>query len=59
MNLDCSPGFRKIGKLVNKMVERDGKASSILGDATLQIGPAREAHFGVPLSAVQNPILSM
>lgn len=56
MNLDCSPGFRKIGKLVNKMVERDGKASSILGDATLQIGPASEAHFGVPLSAVQNPI---
>lgn len=56
MILDCSPGFRKIGKLVNKMVERDGKAASILGDATLQIGPASVPHFGVPLSAVQNPI---
>lgn len=55
MKLDCAPGYRRIGKLVNRLVERDGKAASILGDATLQIGPASEAHFGVPLSAVHNP----
>ena len=56
MKLDCSPGYKRIGKLVNRMVERNGKANEILGDATLQIGPASDAHFGVPLSAVQNPI---
>ena len=56
MKLDCSPEYKRIGKLVKRMVERNGKANEILGDATLQIGPASDAHFGVPLSAVQNPI---
>ena len=56
MILDCSPGYRKIGKLVNKMIERNGKAAEILGDATLQIGPATNPKYGVPISAVQNPI---
>ena len=56
MKLDCAPGYKKIGKLVNRMVERNGRASEVLGDATLQIGLASDAHYGVPLSAVQSPI---
>lgn len=56
MKLDCSPGYRKLGKLVDRMVSKNGKAAEILGDATLQIGPASDPHFGVPLSAVSSPI---
>lgn len=56
MILDCAPGYSKVGKLVNRMVARNGQANSILKGATLQIGPADDEHFGVPMSAVGNPI---
>ena len=56
MIIDCSPGFKKLGKLANRMIGTNGKANELLRDATLQIGPASEPHYGVPLSAVHNPI---
>jgi hypothetical protein len=56
MRIDCSSEFKRLGKLANRMIGANGKASSILQDATLQIGRASDPHYGVPAMAVQNPI---
>lgn len=56
MNIECSKGFRKLGRLAEKMVASNGKANDFLRDATLMIGPASDPKFGVPASAVSNPI---
>lgn len=56
MRIECSKGFKKLGKLADRMVGMNGKANDILRDATLQIGPASDPHFGVPASAVTSPI---
>ena len=56
MRIDCSSEFKKLGKLADRMISRNGNAASILRDATLQIGRADDPHFGVPASAVTNPI---
>ena len=56
MRIDCSSNFKKLGKIAGKMVSMNGKANDLLRDATLQIGPASDPHFGIPASAVQNPI---
>ena len=56
MRIDCSKEFKRLGKLANNMINRNGNAANILRDATLQIGRADDPHFGVPASAVTNPI---
>lgn len=56
MRIDCSSEFKKLGKLAEKMVARNGKANDFLRDATLQIGRASDPHYGIPASAVNNPI---
>ena len=56
MRIDCSSGFKKLGKMAERMVTMNGKANDLLRDATLSIGPASDPHFGIPASAVQNPI---
>lgn len=56
MRIDCSSEFKRLGKLAEKMVGRNGNASNILRDATLQIGRADDPHYGVPASAVTSPI---
>ena len=56
MRIDCSSEFKRLGKLADRMVGANGKAASILQDATLQIGRASDPHYGVPAMAVQNPV---
>lgn len=56
MIIDCSSEFKRLGKLANRMIGANGKAASILQDATLQIGRASDPHYGVPAMAVQEPI---
>ena len=56
MNIEVSKGFKRLGKLAEKMIASNGKANDLLRDATLQIGPANDPHFGVGLAAVNNPI---
>lgn len=56
MRIDCSSEFKHLGKVAAKMVSKNGKANDFLRDATLQIGRASDPRFGVPASAVNNPI---
>ena len=56
MRIDCSSEFKHLGKLAERMVGRNGNAANILRDATLQIGRASDPHYGVPASAVSNPM---
>ena len=56
MRIDCSSEFKKLGKIVDRLVGMHGKAASLLRDATLQIGRASDPKFGVPAGAVANPI---
>ena len=55
MIIDCSSGFKKLGKLANRMVGMNGKAADMLRDATLSIGLASDPHYGVLASAVESP----
>ena len=56
MRIECSSEFKKLGKMANRMLGMNGKANDLLRDATLQIGRASDPKYGVPASAVQNPI---
>ena len=56
MNIEVSKGFKRLGKMAEKMIASNGKANDLLRDATLQIGPASDPHFGVGMAAVNNPI---
>lgn len=56
MRVECSREFKKIGQLANKFVKMNGRADDILRDATLQIGPANDPRYGIPASAVSNPM---
>lgn len=56
MEILCSKGFKKLGRLAERMVGSNGNAANILRDATLMIGPASDPKYGIPASAVQNPV---
>lgn len=56
MIINCSPEFKKVGKIANRLVSANGKANHLLRDATLQIGRASDPKYGVPASAVNSPI---
>lgn len=56
MRIDCSSEFKKLGKVAARMVNYNGTAASVLRDATLQIGRASDPHYGVSMSAINNPI---
>lgn len=56
MIINCSSEFKKVGKIANRLVSANGKASALLRDATLQIGRASDPDYGVPASAVSSPI---
>lgn len=56
MIINCSPEFKKVGKIANRLVSANGKANHLLCDATLQIGRASDPKYGVPASAVNSPI---
>ncbi len=56
MIIDCSREFKRLGRVASSLVGMNGKAKQLLQDATLQIGPANDPHYGVPAGAVQNPI---
>ena len=55
MRIDCSKEFSRLGKVAERLVGNSGKASSLLRDATLQIGRASDPHYGVSAAAVNNP----
>ena len=56
MRIDCSSEFKKLGKMAGRMIATDGMANDLLRDATLQIGRGSDPHYGIPASAVTNPI---
>lgn len=56
MRIETSSEFKKLGKLAGRMIASDGMANDMLRDATLQIGRASDPKYGVPASAVTNPI---
>lgn len=56
MRIDCSSEFKKLGKMAGRMIASDGMANDLLRDATLQIGRGSDPHYGIPASAVTNPI---
>ena len=56
MRIDCSSEFKRLGRIAQRMVGSNGNAANMLRDATLQIGRANDPHYGVPASAVTNPI---
>lgn len=56
MKINCSSEFKKVGKIANRLVSANGKASDLLRDATLQIGRASDPEYGVLVSAVNSPI---
>lgn len=56
MIINCSPEFKKLEKIANRLVSANGKATNLLRDATLQIGRASDPKYGVPASAVNSPI---
>lgn len=56
MRIDCSSDFKKLGKMAGRMIASDGMANDLLRDATLQIGRGSDPHYGIPASAVTNPI---
>jgi len=56
MIIQCAQNMKAIGKAANALVNGNSKASSLLSDATLSIGPANDPAYGVPASAVHSPI---
>ena len=56
MIIQCSNNMKAVGKAANFLVNGNSRASSLLSDATLSIGPASDPAYGVPASAVNNPL---
>ena len=56
MIIQCAKEMKAIGKAANFMINGNSRAASLLSDATLSIGPASDPAYGVPASAVQNPL---
>jgi hypothetical protein len=56
MFIKCAKEFNHLGKIASKMVNRNGKANSLLRDATLSIGRASDPEYGIPASAVSGPL---
>jgi hypothetical protein len=56
MFIKCAKEFNHLGKIASKMVNRNGKANSLLRDATLSIGRASDPEYGIPASAVSSPL---
>ena len=55
MIIQCAKNMKHIAKVANYFVNGNSKASSLLSDATLSIGPASDPAYGVPAGAVQTP----
>lgn len=55
MIIECHKSLKKIGRVAERLVNGNSKASNLLADATLQIGPANDPHYGIPATAVQSP----
>lgn len=56
MIIKCAPSMKGIGKIANMLINENSKILSLLSDATLSIGPASDPAYGVPVSAVSNPL---
>lgn len=56
MIINCHKSFKNIAKVANTLLNGNSRASNYLSDATLMIGPAGDPAFGVPASAVNNPL---
>lgn len=56
MIIKCAPSMKGLAKAANMLVNGNSRAASLLSDATLSIGPANDPAYGVPISAVSNPI---
>lgn len=56
MIIKCASSMKGLAKVANMLVNENSKAASLLSDATLSIGPANDPAYGVPASAVSNPL---
>lgn len=56
MIINCAKNMKGLAKIANALVNGNSKANNLLQDATLSIGPASDPSFGVPASAVRNPM---
>lgn len=56
MQINCHSSMKQIGRAANSLVNSNSKAASLLADATLSIGPSNDPAYGVPASAVHNPL---
>lgn len=56
MIIQCASGMKSLAKAANHLINGNSRAASLLSDATLSIGPANDPAYGVPASAVQNPL---
>ena len=56
MIINCAKNMKSLGRIAHALVNGNSKATNLLQDATLSIGPASDPAFGVPASAVRNPM---
>ena len=56
MEIKCGKNFKGLGRIANTLLNANSKANDLLRDATLSIGLASDPEFGVPASAVRNPV---
>lgn len=56
MIINCSKELKGLSKHIKALVNGNSKAKTLLDDATLSIGLASDPAFGVPASAVNNPL---
>lgn len=56
MIIQCHKSFKHLGRVAESILNENGRAKSYLSDATLSIGPANDPAYGVPASAVHNPL---
>lgn len=56
MQINCHSSMKQIGRAANSLINSNSKAASLLADATLSIGPSNDPAYGVPASAVHNPL---
>ena len=56
MKIKVSQEFKHLGKVAGRLVGGNGRADSLLRDATLMIGRASDPEYGVPASAEHSPL---
>lgn len=56
MIIKCAENMKHLERVAKTLINGNSKAKTLLDDATLSIGLASDPKYGVPASAVNNPI---